>query len=118
MVLDMRTERTGNWRDAATLPALFVASFIVTYWAIRPAAAVHSPQWPEVRPAATGANSIQFNVAPPPTAATESDPDMSGQPATPAPTLQELATDNDPETREEAQVLLALLDQEQVGRID
>ncbi len=110
----MNTERSRRWRSALTMPALFIASYSVTYWITRPTLEATPLRGVEARTAASGVRTdtpmAEIQAAPLTDAGwTAEEP----TPAPPAPSLQELATDTDAQIREEAQALLGLLDQEQ-----
>lgn len=108
----MSTEHLAGWRLRLALCALFVASFSVTTLAVWPTSAVQPLD------AIAAADSqpeklrtvLEADVGPSvsPTAAI----DDSESAASPAPTLQDLAADSDPETRLEAQTLLGLVSAE------
>jgi hypothetical protein len=109
----MNTERRRDWRGMVAMPMLFVASFVATYWMTMPAASKHPTQSLEAGTSGTGwSTDNPLAAAGPvgPAPAVESD---VGEPVPEAlPSLHDLATDNDPATRLEAQAVLTLLDQE------
>jgi hypothetical protein len=90
---------------------LFLAAFSLT-WALGPAPG-QADTMSKIDPVAFAASSSSQA----PGAAAELQPGASSEPVSPAeqrePTLYELAVDSDPGTREEAQALLGLLDEEQ-----
>jgi hypothetical protein len=106
----MSTKRASGWRSRLALPVLFVASFALTALAIWPEAKVTTA----ANQSATLASEAVGDASPesdsrPAAATTLEDADP---PATPAPTLQELAVNSDPATRSEAQALLDVLNEE------
>jgi hypothetical protein len=113
--MDMRTDRLKIWRGRATMPALFIASFAATYFLTRPTAAMLSPPDFEAGMVARGPSA---GSTPPADVPESPSPPAAWEPAEPGPeptpSLQDLATDNDPATRDEALALLGLLDQEQL----
>ncbi len=94
--------------------ALFIASFTATHWILSAdtiAAAATAHQNTAAFAVPTGDAPLENVTVPALNSVEIGDPEP---PTEAAPSLQDLATDNDPETRGEAQALLGLLDQERV----
>jgi hypothetical protein len=97
----------------ATMPALFVVSFAATYWMTAPVASTEQRQPLAVGPRANGLSADQPVVADPVSSLHAIETELDEPPPEPLPSLQDLVTDNDPATREEAQALVRLLTQEE-----
>jgi hypothetical protein len=111
MGMVMNIERTGRGRDLLLLGALSLLGFGLTMLAVWPTTRDQTAQaTPPVRLDLANSSSGPAAYFGPIEHLTQAD--VSGLSEFPAPTLQELAADSDSGTRDEAQVLLALLGEE------
>jgi hypothetical protein len=113
--MGMHTEPVSRRIGPLLLGGLFVASFGLTVLAVWPAADAPLPALATPVELAQGAAHTDFPVNAGMTASSLATGNDLEPLITPAPTLQELAADSDPGTRDEAQALLNLLSEEAVA---